>query len=142
MDAHFKAALLEAVREGEDQGLSLEWIAGVLKIQVRRLRRWKHKTSIPGGLVDKKPGAVVNAITPEEIAAILDGFEVFGDKDFSHRRLAHRGSYQGLFWVSPSTVARVLTDHDLRFHQPPRPKPGKLGLPVSGGQCVLGRVGL
>ena len=125
MDAQRKAALLEAVGAAEEQGLSLGWIAQVLKIQQRRLRRWKHNATTPTGLVDGKPGAVVNAITPSEIAAILDGFEVFGDKDFSHRRLAHRGSYQGLFWVSPSTVARVLNDHDLRFRHPPRPNPGK-----------------
>ena len=78
MDAQRKAALLEAVGAAEEQGLSLGWIAQVLKIQQRRLRRWKHNATTPTGLVDGKPGAVVNAITPSEVAAILDGFEEIG----------------------------------------------------------------
>ena len=42
----------------------------------------------------------------------MKAFETFADKDFSHRRLAHRGSYNGLFWASASTVRRVLNDHE------------------------------
>ncbi len=125
LDAESKAVLLQMVQEGLDTGQSLTWIAGVLKIGVRRLSRWRNNATVPGGLADKKPGAVLNRITPAEIEAILDGFEVFGQKDFSHRRLAYRGSYEGLFWVSPSTVARVLDDHDLRFRRPPGPGPSK-----------------
>ena len=62
---------------------------------------------------------------PCEVEAIVDAFETYADKDFSHRRLAHRGSYDGFFWVSASTVRRVLNDHDLRFRHPPRPSGSK-----------------
>ncbi|HZE15801.1 MAG TPA: integrase core domain-containing protein, partial [Mycobacterium sp.] len=39
-----------------------------------------------------------------------------------HRKLAHRGSYLGLVWVSPSTVRRVLAAHDLVLKRPRRVK--------------------
>lgn len=120
VDASAKLVLITLIGEAMDAGFTRDWACEVLKLQPRRFLRWRHKISSVG-LVDRRPGAVMNAITPTEIAAILDAFEVFGDKDFSHRRLAHRGSYENLFWVSPSTVGRVLTDHDLAFHHPPRP---------------------
>jgi hypothetical protein len=68
---------------------------------------------------------VVHALTPAEVETILAAFDTFGEKDFSHRRLAHRGSYENLFWASSSTVRRVLNAHDLRFRHPPRPPRGK-----------------
>ena len=49
----------------------------------------------------------------------MGAFETFADKDFSHRRLAHRGSY-GRAACGPwaSTVRRMLNDHDLRYRAP------------------------
>jgi transposase InsO family protein len=41
--------------------------------------------------------------------------------DRSHRKLAHRGSYLGRVWVSPSTVRRVLFEADKHFRPVPRP---------------------
>lgn len=53
-----------------------------------------------------------------EIAAILDVAERWGPVDRSHRKLAHRGSYEHLVWVSPSTFRRVLVDHGLSLPEP------------------------
>ena len=62
----------------------------------------------------------MHAITPAEEQAILSVFENFQDTDRSHRKLAHRGSYLGLVWVSESTVRRVLAAHQLRIRLPRR----------------------
>lgn len=62
-------------------------------------------------------------ILPEEQAQILALFDEWGEVDRSHRKLADRGSYLGRFWVSPSTVRRVLHVADLHFR--PLPRPGK-----------------
>lgn len=43
--------------------------------------------------------------------------------DRSHRKLAHRGSYLGRFWCSPSTVRLVLLLGDKHFR--PRPQPDR-----------------
>ena len=47
--------------------------------------------------------------------------EQWGPVDRSHRKLAHRGSYQCLVWVSPSTFRRVLAAHGLVLAQQPAP---------------------
>ena len=47
-------------------------------------------------------------------------FDEWGDVDRSHRKLAHRGSYLGRVWVSPSTVDRVLAGHGLALAGTPR----------------------
>jgi putative transposase len=54
------------------------------------------------------------------VTAILELFEQWGDVDRSHRKLAHRGSYLGLVWVSPATVLRVLAAHGLHLKRPRR----------------------
>ncbi len=46
-----------------------------------------------------------------EVEAILALRKAWGEVDRSHRKLAHRGSYLGLVWVSPSSVRRVLAAH-------------------------------
>jgi transposase InsO family protein len=62
----------------------------------------------------------MNAITPTETDAIIALFEKWGQIDRSHRKLAHRGSWLGLVYVSPATVRRVLQAHELVFRFPRR----------------------
>jgi len=57
----------------------------------------------------------VHALRPEEITAILKLAREWGEIDGSHRKLAHRGSYLGRVWVSPSTVLRVLLEYGRRL---------------------------
>ncbi len=88
-----------------------------------RAHRWYARRA-KGRLGDVAPGgAPVHAILPEEIEQILALYNEWGDTDRSHRKLAHRGSYLGRVWVSPSTVRRVLHVADLHFR--PLPRPGK-----------------
>lgn len=121
VDADTKAALLGLVGQARHAGWSVEGACQVLQLDPPRVRRWTRRTRHPHGLTDARPGGAVNALTPEEIEAILTGFEDWGEKDRSHRRLAHRGSYEGRFWVCPSTVRTVLDAADLRFRARPRP---------------------
>jgi transposase InsO family protein len=62
----------------------------------------------------------VHGLRPEEVTEILALFEAWGDVDRSHRKLAHRGSYLGIVWVSPATVRRVLAAHGLVLKRPRR----------------------
>lgn len=125
VEASTKQVLLDLLGYAVEQGWPLVKACAVLGLDVRRARRWTRRADTDGGLVDAPPGASVNALMPAEVEAILGAFETYGVKDFSHRRLAHRGSYEDLFWASPSTVRRVLNDHDLRFAHPPRPPRGQ-----------------
>ena len=77
-----------------------------------------------GRLADGRPGgSPLHGILAEEAQGILALFEEWGHIDRSHRKLAHRGSYLGRFWCSPSTVRRVLVLGDKHFR--PAPRPGK-----------------
>ena len=75
--------------------------------------RWptSHRADRRCGLLDKEA---------EQILAL---FEEWGETDRSHRKLAHRGSYLGRVWVSPSSVRRVLFLADKHFR--PLPRPGR-----------------
>jgi transposase InsO family protein len=105
-------------------GWPLVKACSVLDLDPRRVHRWIARRQAQD-LVDHRPGASLNALLPGEIEAIQDLFEAWGETDRSHRRLAHRGSYTGRFWASPSTVRRVLHEADLHFRPLPRPAKGK-----------------
>lgn len=87
-----------------------------------RVYRWRERARVVGSLVDRAPGGhPVHGILPTEIEAILAVAEQWGPVDRSHRKLAHRGSYESLVWVAPSTFRRVLAAHGLVLPQtPPR----------------------
>ena len=75
-----------------------------------------------GELRDRRAGGhPVHGVTPGEVAEILALTDEWGAFDASHRKLAHRGSYEQRVWVSPSTVLRVLLAHGRVLpHRPAR----------------------
>lgn len=123
LDAPTKTGLLDLIDRATGQGWSLRETCAVLKLSPRRVQRWQHRRT---DLQDRRPGGVaLNRLLDEEITAILEVFESWAEQDRSHRRLAHRGSYIGRFWASPSTVQRVLNAADKNFRPVPRPAKGQ-----------------
>jgi transposase InsO family protein len=91
-----------------------------LELGEGRAWRWRERRAA-GTLEDRAPGGgALHAITPQEENLIVGVFEEHGLTDRSHRKLAHRGSYEGVVWVSESTVRRVLAAHGLRVRGPRR----------------------
>lgn len=85
--------------------------------------RWQRRRARGEDLDDRLPGgSPVHALLDWEVAEILALAEEWGPLDRSHRKLAHRGSYLGRVWVSPSTVLRILAAHDVNLPKPP-PRP-------------------
>ncbi|MCA1698732.1 MAG: integrase core domain-containing protein [Actinobacteria bacterium] len=62
----------------------------------------------------------MHGLLADERAAIIALFDTWGEIDRSHRKLAHRGSYEQLVWVSPATVRRVLAANGLVLRRPRR----------------------
>lgn len=94
-----------------------EAVLKMWQVSDSRVHRWRARRRDTA--VDRAPGGhPVHALLSEEIAAILDVAERWGEVDRSHRKLAHRGSYQHLVWVSPSTFRRVLIEHGLTLPEP------------------------
>jgi putative transposase len=95
-----------------------------------RVHRWRARLLAHGTLEDGAPvGTPVHRLLAWEEQAILELIETWGPVDRSHRKLAHRGSYQSLVWVAPSTVRRVAAKHQVALPDPvPRRRP-QLRLP-------------
>jgi putative transposase len=96
-----------------------------------RVHRWRARLRDTGSLEDSSPGGgAVHGLLAWEEQAILDLIERWGWVDRSHRKLAHRGSYIGTVFVSPSTVLRVAVAHELALPgEPVRPRPVTPALP-------------
>jgi putative transposase len=123
VDAVTKAGLLDLLDEAVEQGWTLRRACRVLELPERRTHRW-YRRRRRGQLADKSPGgSPVHGLLAEEAEEILALFEEWGEVDRSHRKLAHRGSYLGRVWVSPSSVRRVLHLADKHFR--PLPRPGR-----------------
>jgi transposase InsO family protein len=103
----------------------------VLELSHVRAHRWRAKLRETGTLEDRAPvGAAVHRILAWEEQAILELIEQWGWVDRSHRKLAHRGSYTGAVFVSPSTLLRVALKHQLELPgEPLRPRPARPALP-------------
>ena len=113
VEAGTKAALLDLVDGAVGEGWTTARACSVLELDGRRCRRWQHRRGA-GRLEDSTAGGTaVHAITPTERRAIVELFERWGDIDGGYRKLAHRGSYENLVWVSPSTLYRVLAGEGL-----------------------------
>ena len=130
VEAGTKAALLDLVDGAVGEGWTTARACSVLELDNRRCRRWQHRRGA-GRLDDNTAGGTAShAITPTERRAIVELFERWGDIDGGYRKLAHRGSYENLVWVSPSTLYRVLAAQGLvlparpqRTPAPARPLP-------------------
>jgi putative transposase len=116
-----KAAVLELIGDAVAAGWPLSRVCGLLEIDRARAWRWKRR-QLNGQLGDARPGGnAIHGLLSWEEAEILALFEEWGPVDFSHRKLAHRGSYLDRVFVSPSSVDRVLARHGLVLAGLPRP---------------------
>ena len=114
---------MDLVDAALEAGWTIRRAAAVLEVGEVRTHRWFARRA-RGQLVDRAPGgSPMHGLLPEEAEQILALFEEWSETDRSHRKLAHRGSYLARFWVSPSSVRRVLCLADKHFR--PLPKPGK-----------------
>jgi transposase InsO family protein len=121
VDAAAKAQLLGLIDDAVDAGWTLNRACSTLELDRGRAWRWQQRRA-QDRLDDAAPGGnPVHGLLEWEITEILAVFDEWADVDRSHRKLAHRGSYEGRVWVSPSTVDRVLSRHGLVLQGDPRP---------------------
>jgi transposase InsO family protein len=122
VDAATKHELLGLIDQAVAGGWEHRRACSYLELDESRAWRWRRRRDA-SCLEDERPGGkAVHGLRPLEVTAILELFEAWGDVDRSHRKLAHRGSYTGTVWVSPSTVRRVLAAHGLVLKRPRRVK--------------------
>ncbi|HSO54635.1 MAG TPA: integrase core domain-containing protein [Actinomycetes bacterium] len=123
MDQATKAGLLGLLEQAIEQGWTFRAACQVLELGEVRAFRWLGRRAADE-LQDHAPGgSPVHGLLDDEVAEIVALFGQWGEVDRSHRKLAHRGSYLGRVWVSPSSVRRVLAEQGLRLR--PLPRPGR-----------------
>ena len=121
VDEPVKRALLAIITDAVGAGWSLGRVCGVLELDRRRAWRWSERAATDT-LADRPPGGnPIHGLLAWEEQAVIDLYDQWGPVDLSHRKLAHRGSYIGAVWVSPSTVDRVLVRNGLDLEHRPRP---------------------
>jgi len=121
VDAATKTGLLDLIDEAVAGGWNVRGACRLLELGEGRAWRWMARRD-HDELADKAPGGhPVHGLLPAEAETIVALFHEWGEVDRSHRKLAHRGSYLGRVWVSPSSVRRVLAVHGLVLRAPPRP---------------------
>lgn len=131
MSAETKLELLGLIDSAVADGWPHARACRVLELVDERAHRWRARLREHGTLEDRDPGGgAVHGLLAWEEQAILDLIETWGWVDRSHRKLAHRGSYTGTVFVSPSTVLRVALKHQLVLPgEPIRPRPPKPAFP-------------
>jgi putative transposase len=125
VSAETKLELLGLVDEAVSNGWAHARACAVLQVVDVRVHRWRRRLELTGALEDRAPGGnPVHRILDWEERAILELIETWGPVDRSHRKLAYRGSYTGVVFVSPSTVLRVAEQHRIRLPgERARPRP-------------------
>jgi putative transposase len=131
VSAETKLELLGLIDAATGAGWPHLRACGVLELADVRAHRWRARLRETGTLEDRAPvGAAVHRILAWEEQAILELIEQWGWVDRSHRKLAHRGSYTGAVFVSPSTLLRVALKHRVELPgEPFRPRPARPVLP-------------
>jgi putative transposase len=125
VSAETKLELLGLIDGAIKDGWAHTRACRVLDLADVRAHRWRLRLRETGSLEDGRPvGDAVHRLLASEEQAILDLIEQWGWVDRSHRKLAHRGSYTGTVFVSPSTLLRVALKHRVELPgEPFRPRP-------------------
>jgi transposase InsO family protein len=131
VSAETKLELLGLIDGAVADGWAHTRACRVLDLADVRAHRWRQRLRETGSLEDGRPvGDAVHRLLESEEQAILDLIEQWGWVDRSHRKLAHRGSYTGTVFVSPSTLLRVALKHRVTLPgEPFRPRPVMPALP-------------
>jgi putative transposase len=121
VDAATKSGLLELIDRAVESDWTVREACRLLELNEGRAWRWMSRRARDE--LDDRPsgGNPVHGLLPDEADEIVALFHEWGEIDRSHRKLAHRGSYLGRVWVSPSSVRRVLAAQELFLKPPPRP---------------------
>ena len=120
VDAATKTFVLELISQAVNAGWGHRRACAILEVKESRAWRWQARHD-HGRLEDRVSGGhPMHGLLADEVAAIINIFDEWSELDRSHRKLAHRGSYLGRVWVSPSTVKRVLAANNLYLRAPRR----------------------
>lgn len=115
LEAEQKAEIALSVETARDKGISKARVCRMWVINRRRVQRWCNKRAKGLSLENAKPGPrnPLHKLLPEERAAVLQMARSEQNADLSHRMLAVTAWDLKLFFVSFSSVYRILRSEDM-----------------------------
>ena len=115
LNLQHKVEILAEIDEAKEAGISVTRTCKLLMIGRRRITRWRWKMNNEQSLENLKPGPrdPINRLLPEERMAVLEMAKKEEYADFSHRILAVTAWDLNLFFVSFSSVYRILRSENL-----------------------------
>ena len=110
-----KVNILAVIDEAQNAGISIKRICTLLMINRRRVTRWRWKRDNGHSLDNLKPGPQeqVNRLLPAERTAVLEMAKKEEYADLSHRILAVTAWDLNIFFVSFSSVYRILRSENM-----------------------------
>ena len=110
-----KAEIALSIETAKDKGISMIRVCRMWAINRRRVSRWRSKLGQGQSLDNAKPGpkSPVHKLLPVERAAVLQMAKAEQYVDLSHRMLTVTGWDLKLFFVSFSSVYRILCSEGL-----------------------------
>ncbi len=130
MPGNVKHGLLALIDHALEAGWSEARACRTVGVARLRVQRWRHRLSASGSLVDRAPGGnAVHRLLDWEVEAVLAVIDKWGPIDRSHRKLAHRASYENIVFVAPSTLLRVAAKHQVDLPEPAPRRRALLSLP-------------
>lgn len=115
LNQEHKVSILAVINEAKDAGVSIKRTCTLLMISRRRVTRWRWKRENGNSLDNLKPGPLepVNRLLPMEREAVLEMAKKEEYADLSHRLLAVTAWDLNIFFVSFSSVYRILRSENL-----------------------------
>jgi putative transposase len=115
LESNQKVEIVLSIEAAKAKGISIIRICRMWAINRRRVSRWRSKLARGKSLENEKPGPknVVHKLLPAEIAAVLQMATAEQYVDLSHRMLTVTGWDLKLFFVSFSSVYRILRSQGL-----------------------------
>jgi transposase InsO family protein len=110
-----KVDILSMTERAKNRGISVTRICALLMIERRRVVRWRRKEKEGQGLKNLKPGPRYpsHKLLAQEKAAVLQMAKKEEYADLSHRILAVTAWDLNMFFVSFSSVYRILRSHGM-----------------------------
>ena len=115
LEAEQKVEMVLSIEMAKDKGITVTRTCGMWAISRRRVNRWRSKFGRGESLENGKPGPKnpLHKLLPAERQAVLQMAKAERYMDLSHRILAVTAWDEGLFFVSFSSVYRILCSDDL-----------------------------
>lgn len=110
-----KLEIVKVIKKAKQAGIPKYKSCGLLQVNSRRVERWMFSMRYTGNIEYKKSGPRYprNAIMPVERNELIEYVELEKTVDYSLQTIAIKGAEEGLFYMSASSVRKILHEENM-----------------------------